>query len=405
VDNILEGSVRKAGNSIRITTQLIRAIDGFHLWSETYNRELDDIFQIQEEIANSVAEKLKLTLEALNLSGGTENIKAYELYLVAKGIRLGSDLNKGIELIDEAISLDQNFALAWAQKSNLHLALAAQVTSPDRASALLDLGFYEAQKTIEIEPNLGKGYLTLGLAHYKRNEFIKAEEAYNKGIELTTEYIDYLEYFLNMHYMSVGYFKKCHALLEEIKRKDPLSSDLFWSYIVNFGCMGDMAHAEIEYNRGKELFGDEWFAGTVFINLMRLLNKDISSLSINEMPKNIVANPIWEKSIKNLKSPEKGLSELCILFGNNNFGSIQLFELAGWAANFGDPELSLRAIEKAVNLQTMGSFSIWTPVMQEVRQLPRFKEFIREIGLVDYWKQYGWPDLCRPVGDDDFVCN
>ena len=63
------------------------------------------------------------------------------------------------------------------------------------------------------------------------------------------------------------------------------------------------------------------------------------------------------------------------------------------------------AMEKGTKINALTLFQIWYPVMKEVRQLPRFKEFVKEIGLVDYWKEYGWPDLCRPVGDDDFVCD
>ena len=64
----------------------------------------------------------------------------------------------------------------------------------------------------------------------------------------------------------------------------------------------------------------------------------------------------------------------------------------------------MNELEKGVRIHSGGLFLVLYPAMCEVRQLPRFKEFVIEIGLVDYWKQYGWPDLCHPVGDDDFVC-
>ncbi|MFC1839796.1 hypothetical protein ACFL1N_09460 [Thermodesulfobacteriota bacterium] len=75
------------------------------------------------------------------------------------------------------------------------------------------------------------------------------------------------------------------------------------------------------------------------------------------------------------------------------------------AAYFGDPELALNVMEKSIRVHNVALVLMWSPIMKEVRQLPRFKEFVREIGLVDYWKEYGWPDLCRPTGDDDFECD
>ena len=88
VDHVLEGSVRKVDKSLRITAQLVRASDGFYLWSKTYNRKLEDIFAVQEDIANAVANELKASLgikKSLRSLGGTENLEAYEHYLFAEG--------------------------------------------------------------------------------------------------------------------------------------------------------------------------------------------------------------------------------------------------------------------------------------------------------------------------------
>jgi hypothetical protein len=103
--------------------------------------------------------------------------------------------------------------------------------------------------------------------------------------------------------------------------------------------------------------------------------------------------------------PVDGLSQLRRLYANDNLNSLELNSISMWAAYFGDPEFALNAMERSVKLHTLGLFYIWAPIMREVRQLPRFKEFVKEIGLIDYWKKYGWPDLCRPVGEDGFVCD
>jgi hypothetical protein len=80
--------------------------------------------------------------------------------------------------------------------------------------------------------------------------------------------------------------------------------------------------------------------------------------------------------------------------------------IALWAAVFGDPELSLRALKEDTNLprRRITALALWRPVMQDVRRLPGFKDLVREWGFVDYWKQYGWGDHCKPAGTDDFEC-
>jgi adenylate cyclase len=131
VENILEGSVRKAGSALRITAQLYRASDGLHLWSETYDRELKDIFAVQADIATAVADELKVTLgidRSYQQLGISDNLEAYELFLVAEGIvqmptsqnPTSSTFSLALEKIDKAIALDPEFALAWALKGIIH---------------------------------------------------------------------------------------------------------------------------------------------------------------------------------------------------------------------------------------------------------------------------------------------
>jgi adenylate cyclase len=404
VDHIIEGSVRKSGNTLRITAQLIRAADGLHLWSEEYDRELKDIFKIQEDIASNVADKLKLTLEAFQLLGGTENIKAYEKYLVAKGKLEDYRVDQALESINEAISLDPRFALAWTIKTQIITELWAN-NPAEQVPLELNNALNAASKAIELEPDLGQVHLNLGSIFRGKGEFAKAEKAYRKGLELTTASVDYVEYGLSWHYTSMGYLSKCYKLLEEIRRGDPLHQQLQAEYMLLSGYLGYMNRAEEEYQRGKAIFGDQWDWGEGFITYFRLGVKD--NVSINDIPELPIFDPIWSIARENIEKPERGLEELHRLYSrednllsSNNLGVIALF-----AAYFGEPEFALNAIERANVLRSSGLYFIWSPVMTEVRQLPRFKEFVREIGLVDYWKEYGWPDLCRPVGDDDFECD
>ncbi len=402
VDHILEGSVRKAGNELRITAQLVRASDGLHLWSETYDRELKDIFKIQENIANNVADKLKLTLEAFNIQGGTENIKAYELYLVAKGQFYDNEKNRALKSIDEAVALEPKFALAWALKSAVHLSFAVW-SAPDRVSLELDTALEAALMAVELEPSLWKAYFSLGDVYTSMGKFIEAGKVFQKGMELrTAESTNYYEDGLTGHYSIVGYSGKSKKLFEEILRNDPLKSILRSSYILILGHLGYTERAEEEYERGKILFGDKWrLDGDFFITVVRLGTKN--AVSPDEIP---YSSAIFDAAKKYLDSPEDGLTVLRrIYIDNPELSPAEIEEISVLAAYLGDPEFALKALEKSVMLETTRLFTYWAPVFHEVRQLPRFKEFVREIGLVDFWQEYGWPDLCHPAGDDDFVCD
>ena len=80
-------------------------------------------------------------------------------------------------------------------------------------------------------------------------------------------------------------------------------------------------------------------------------------------------------------------------------------QIGAVAARFGDPELAMTSFEETFTSSPEQVYAIWRPVYRDMRKLPRFKEFVRQIGLVDYWKQYGWPDMCRPFGENDFECD
>jgi TolB-like protein len=126
VEHILEGSIRKASNRVRITAQLVKASDGFHLWSETYDRELTDIFAIQDEIARSITDALAIELNLADagqslVPKSTDNMDAYDRYLEARGLIVQRiDFPRAIELLDEATRMDPQFAEGWAANAQAH---------------------------------------------------------------------------------------------------------------------------------------------------------------------------------------------------------------------------------------------------------------------------------------------
>jgi len=168
VANVLEGSVQRDGNHVRVTAELVKTADGFQLWSQTYDREINDILAVQDEIALAAAGALQLKLlgstgQPVASTLRSENPEAYQAYLQAKYFsargQAKEDLNKALSYADQAIKLDPNYASAWAQRS--------QVLETMSGLGLIDSngGFRKAresaEKAIALDPNLAAGYLRL----------------------------------------------------------------------------------------------------------------------------------------------------------------------------------------------------------------------------------------------------
>lgn len=171
VSHILEGSVRKAGNTVRITAQLIQVDDGFHLWSETYDRELTDIFAIQDEIANAILQQLKAQLVGGGQITSTRaDTQAYEKYLLAKQRIYGRsqlELELALTLLDESIEMDQNFAPAFAQRGITTLMLSEQGYGTIPHEEALQTARKYLEKSLQLDENLAEGLAGMGF-YYRR---------------------------------------------------------------------------------------------------------------------------------------------------------------------------------------------------------------------------------------------
>ncbi|HYO46977.1 MAG TPA: tetratricopeptide repeat protein [Gemmatimonadota bacterium] len=192
VRTVLEGSVRKSGDRVRITTQLVNAEDGLHLWSETYDRELDDIFVVQEEIARAIVEALEVRLAAgaALVERPTESQDAYEEYLRGRFLwnrRTVEPLQAAVEHFERAVALDPEFALAWAGLADAHLTLPWYLTRADW-DALLESGREAAERALAIDPDLAQAHIALGLYHASRFEWAAADEEFQRGLRLDPRY-------------------------------------------------------------------------------------------------------------------------------------------------------------------------------------------------------------------------
>src|SRR5437016_5522590 len=202
VATVLEGSVRKAGKRVRITAQLVEVATDSHLWSRTYDRDLNDIFAVQDDIARSVVQELqaallgekpdapasaavKAELQAAAKGRGA-NAKAYALYLQGRFVAdriTRDDLAKGIQYFREALELDPGYALAWAELSRAHLNEAGYSWAP------LESGFGKArmaaERALELEPDLAEAYVALGLVQMNYDwDWQRADASFRRALSL-----------------------------------------------------------------------------------------------------------------------------------------------------------------------------------------------------------------------------
>ncbi len=193
VGAVLEGSVRRSGHKIRITTQLINAVTGFHLWSETYDRNLGDVLRLQTEIATAVAGALKVTLlgdEAAKIeAGGTHNSAAFDAYIRATKTLWGGFSPRVIETAvagyTEAIRLDPDYALAFADRAIAFTGNAALWdTTTSAARTDLDRAQADAAKAIALAPDLSEGYLARAVVYAALLDFKEASEEFERALVL-----------------------------------------------------------------------------------------------------------------------------------------------------------------------------------------------------------------------------
>jgi len=193
VASVLEGSVRRSGNTIRVTAQLNNAVTGFHLWSQTYDRDLGDILKLQTEIANAVAGALEVRLlnnlsETIEL-GGTHNLAAFDAYLRgAKALASLTDdktYKTALAEFTRATHLDPNYALAFAGRSRVHTFYGGVATTTANRRESYDEGQADAREAIRLAPELAEGRLALAL-YFELGalDFTRAREAYERALEL-----------------------------------------------------------------------------------------------------------------------------------------------------------------------------------------------------------------------------
>jgi adenylate cyclase len=225
VGTLLEGSVRKAGNRIRITTQLINVSDGYHLWSEQFDRDLEDVFAVQEEIARSVTKALEIKLtdrenRALE-SKTTKNVQAFDYYLRGRQYfyqSKRSGIISAIEMFSRAIEQDPGYALAFAGKADCYSYLYMYF---DSRQTNLEQSDDVSQRALELDPDLAEAHASRGLALSLDKRYEEAEREFQMAIRLNPKQFE-AHYFFGRTCFAQGKIKESAELYEKASTINPL---------------------------------------------------------------------------------------------------------------------------------------------------------------------------------------
>ena len=381
------------------------------MWSKVYERKLDEIFSVQEEIAQAVAAELSTTLRTrsddLSLPG-THNTAAYDAYLTAladlKQWPVVDASLRGIQELEHAVALDPKFVRAWSDLASVYESSAGALPVSD--TDYLKKAQGALSRALELAPD------SPGLRMQAALKTMRAGRDWVVLDRMVREWVDGpgSSDFNGIMEMGGGLrgVGRPHESLRYQKRAvrtEPLvlngSVQLQDTYLI----IGDWKAAEVEYERSKHLGGDTFYADAEGLLAAGLDRHDPALVR-----RFYQAHPSDSSypDLEGMDNPDGALALLQSRYHDpaSEASSLNLIVNARFAAYYGDPQLALQFLRKAYKPSQMNLFFIWHPVFKDTRRLPGFKDLMRELRLVDYWRATGdWGEFCHPVGADDFECS
>jgi serine/threonine-protein kinase len=255
VSTVLEGSVRQSGDQLRVTAQLINVADGYHLWSERWDRQMDDVFAVQDEIAGAIADRLKVTLSASQEipARPTSNVEAYQLYLKGRHLwnhRDEDSLLKAVDYFEKAIERDPEFAHAYSGLADTYL-LMGSYRIIDRGEAH-EKAKAAALKACELDDSLAEAHTSMGQVLRRERDWEGEERAYKRAIELNPNYATAHQWYATL-LAALGRMDEAVQEARRAEELDPLSHAILVTSAIVFDLARDVDCALNRLKRALEL--------------------------------------------------------------------------------------------------------------------------------------------------------
>jgi TolB-like protein len=398
VATILEGSVRKSGNRVRITVQLIEVASDSHLWSQTYDRELDDIFAVQDDIAQSVVKELRATLlgERIDAAasaqveaevetatrGRAENPEAYRLYLEGRfhvDRQTREDVERGTGLVRQALALDPAFARGWAGLSRCYSFLAGYGWAPVREG--FEIARHAALRSLELAPDLVEGHLALGyvFTSYDWN-WAMADAHFQRALALAPDNPDALRGLANLagemgrHDEAVEFSRRAVAL-------DPLSVVARRQYGRHCAAAGRLDEAAVALRAAIDLNPQ---AGLVHSSLSytRLLQGRFDD-ALEEAEREVLPMfRLWAIALAQHALGRADASDEALRPIIDESAADAAYQIAQIHAYRGEVDGAFEWLERAYAQRDSGLVNVATDVLlQSLHGDARWQPFVRKMGL------------------------
>lgn len=421
VSHLIEGSVQRQGDRVRIHVHLIAGDTGFELWGGRFDGTLDDIFALQEDVAQAVMSALALALGVAMrppvIQGPTHSKAAYDLYLQGRALcsRVFGDgvLDRAIGLLEQSLALDPEFADCWVMLAEAHQLVAVYTQCPDRPAACLRMADC-ARRALALSPTLGYAHALLGVYQWTQRDIVGALDHAFEGWRLepdnpavTMRLASFLVYCGR-----TGDAAPYVAAAVDQDPIDPRKHALVWSVHMSRGELEaarevgqrivDLGFPSVYLACATAALGDHARAVDQYRLTQRLVNTIILPPAGAEAMTPEAMDAYWQMAARGVCSGEEAARQIyrqMLEFMYATLPDKGDLAIAGPAVFLGDAELTFRALGEHVSAANMLAFiSLWTKIEPgaQIWRHPEFIPFARRIGMTDAWDKYGWPDLLLP---------
>lgn len=412
VAHVLTGSVRKQGNELRITVELVRTSDGVQQWSNQYDGSLADVFKLQDACARDVASQLDITLSNAGarrlVDKVTDNPQAYAKFIEAQELvtkRVGDSLPRAIALLDEATRLDPHFARAWSTLAVAYAVVPQYGNVTWQASWLAS--DQAAQRAIALNPNDADAYAAMSYNQFSQRHYTDMVEPMQRALELAPE-DSAVNYWAANELSAMGRTRDAEIRIDVALANDPANPLLLFYKSMLRWREGDQTGALDFIHRSGT--ADSPF-GELMLGFYDAAHGDKEE-----------ATRSFARSTGRMgtRIPDQELQVIYLgTFGTDSQRQVALKIVGAHTGDEWAPTLLLQlgAAGRSFDLYEHGHSGLsdaylnwlWQPEpwSRKARQSDAFQGFAQRLGMLDYWKRYGWPDLCKPtsdVGPDAFTC-